>query len=372
MSRYVIVLAGALAGFAVGYGQAAVMAEWGFEQGIGGWQSIDPQAQVTVAAGEAQAAEGAFSLHISYTRPATAADLQQRGPMLGGIVKQIEQPFEGKPTCLEFAVRTNMLTTLVSVANESDGSTYTRPVTVLPGQWQRVALYLDEFSLSDDSQDENSQLDGDQIRGIGFVDAYGIFLMMVEGAQTGPFRVAGLKSGQNELWLDAVKLTDRQLERAFTVEDGSRDIPRFVAILGPDLEVARAEQGVKDKPAWELRYALDDGQVGFVVWALRPGLVAESMGLHVVLGTLSETTLLLQVEEKDGSKYNHVLQLGAGQEVDEVIAWPNFTLDDQSTDENGRLDPGELKSVLLGDATGIFTGKGRKNVLKIGLIEPVK
>ncbi len=367
------ILALVVLGFTCASAAAAVVAQWNFEQGLGTWATLDPSAQLTAAAGTGQAAEGSFALHITYSRPATAQQLGQRGPLIGAFGTELTEPLTDQAQCLEFSIRTKSLTVLAVSLDENDGSNYIRPILVLPGKWHHVKLYLSEFNLSDDSQDENGRLDPEQIQRLGFIDAYGFFLMMSSQMQAQPFRIPKMPGGDNAIWLDAVKFTDEQPPAATVIEDAGGTAPRFVAVLGPELEITKTDRGPKGKPAWVLKYKLRDRELGLMLWPLKPGILKESAGLHMVLAASNQTALLVQVKERSGAKYNYLLQLDPGADVDQLLAWPDFTLDEETTDPNGKLDVDEITELTVVDGTTLLTGaQGHENQLSIALIEPGK
>jgi hypothetical protein len=348
---------------------ASVIAEWGFEQGLAEWKTLDAAAQLSLAAGAGQAAEGNFALHLQFPRPTTREQVQQRG--LPGVVGvQLPTPFTTPPTCLEFSAKAKLLTPLLVIVNEADGSSYQAAVTLRPGQWEKVKLYLTDFRLGDDSTDENGRLDANQINSFGVADAGGLVVMLAEATANLPFRVPLPEAGDNELWLDGVRFTDEVPADGRAIEDAGDGAPRFLAILPSGARLTRQEQGLQGKPSWEIAYQLGERQVGLLGWPVALGMLADSIGLRALLRAEAGGTYIVQVKERDGSKYNYLLQLQPQRVSENTLLWANFAPDENSQDENGRLDPGQIQELLLIDLTAVLGGGGQANKLHIGRLEP--
>lgn len=346
---------------------------WDFEQGQGPWQTMDLGGQLGLAVGQGQAAQGSASLHLKFARVKSLAEVPQRG-MPGSIMWPLPTPPTPPPSCLEFAVRAKLRTPLIVALNEQDGSSYNRPITVEPGEWRRVKLFWRDFALQDDSTDENGQLDGDQIGAVAFVDASFFLAALSEMAAPAGINLPKIDVSENELWLDDIRLTD---EAAGTLgdllTDASGGSPLFIPILRPDASLERLADGLAGKPCWKVTYAVGEREVaGF--WCGAPGReLAGTAGLHITVKPLVRTLLVVQAKERDGSEYNVVLDIPDGQTEDRHIPWPEFKLGDNSTDENGRLDPEQLKEFGLLDVTTVFGGAGpRQNELLLGALEVMR
>lgn len=350
---------------------AKVVKTWNFEDGLSGWETMDQQGNVSLAAGTGEVAEGSLALHLSFKRVATKAEMQQRG-MPGSIVAQVQLPPEPTPTCLEFAVRVKLLTPLVVSLSEDDGSRYQQVVTVMPGKWHRAKMYFSQFQLADDSSDENGRLDGSQINALAFIDASLFSVILGEEMKAAPIRIATMAGGENEIWLDAIRLTDEPAPSENVVEDASSALPRFLTLLGPKAQLSREDAGLDGKPCWVLRYDMAAREVGGMMWGLPPGALTGTAGLRLVMQADRPLAYVLQVKEADGSEYNVLLQLEAGKKLDQQFPWPDFTLGDDSTDENGRLDVDQIAAVMLADATGLLEGAAHQAEVRLGLIEPVR
>ena len=95
--------------------------------------------------------------------------------------------------------------------------------------------------------------------------------------------------------------------------------------------------------------------------------LSKAKGLDLWVKTSADGTYLVNLEEKDGSRYDHVLTLGAGDGWKRLtLPWTEFRLADDSRDENDKLDAGELKQILIADATSLLGGApGDDAVLRV-------
>ncbi|OIO94996.1 MAG: hypothetical protein AUJ96_27770 [Armatimonadetes bacterium CG2_30_66_41] len=66
-----------------------------------------------------------------------------------------------------------------------------------------------------------------------------------------------------------------------------------------------------------------------------------------------DAKLMLQVEERDGSGYNHQLDVGGGGKWQRhELAFVDCALADDKVDENGKLDMDQVRQLLLIDMSG--------------------
>lgn len=346
---------------------------WDFEQGQGPWQTADLGGELGLAVGQAQAAQGSASLHLKFARVKSMAEVQQRG-MPGAIMAPLPAPPTPAPTCFEFAVKAKLRTPLIVSLGEQDGSQYIRAVSVEPGDWRRVKLFLTDFVLEDNSTDENGRLDGDQIGAVAFVDASFFLVALSEMVAPAGITLPRIDTSENELWLDELKLTDEEaVPSKDMLTDAGGSVPLFIPLVRPDASIERLADGLGGKPCWQVKYSVGEKEVaGF--WCGTPqGAFAGSAGIHITLKPLLRTMLVLQVKERDGSEYNVVLDIPDGQTEDRHIPWPEFRLGDDSTDENGRLDVEQIKEIGLLDLTAVFGGAGgRQNELLLGPVEVMR
>ena len=70
---------------------------------------------------------------------------------------------------------------------------------------------------------------------------------------------------------------------------------------------------------------------------------------------MKATKLLIQLEEKDGGKYNVMVDVPADKErADIAQAFADFKPADDSKDDNATLDLNQIKSVMVLDLSGMI------------------
>jgi hypothetical protein len=83
--------------------------------------------------------------------------------------------------------------------------------------------------------------------------------------------------------------------------------------------------------------------------------IGSALRLRVSLRSEAKTTLLIGLKEEDGSQYNALLPVEAGQELKAVdLPLAEFKLGDDSADEDGKLSPAEVSEFGISDASGIM------------------
>ncbi len=353
---------------------ASTIVGWGFEQGMGKWASPDPLTKITLAVGPDEANSGSAALYVKYPRLEKAGELQQR-QMPGAVIVQLPAPPAPAPTCLEFSVRTKMLTPLMVLLSPPGSEGYTRTVMVLPGAYRHIKLFLNEFLPDDKMPLPPRPLEGGEIQGIGFIDA-SFFLVMVaaQAAQAGPIRIPTPKSGDNEIWLDDIKLTDEPPPaKSPPIIDATTEVAKFVTVMNVDSTLSREPTGLNGKPCWVMSYRLGEKEVALFFGGAPVGALVGTAGLHAVLSATAPTTLLLQVKERNGAEYNAMVALQPGEVLDRVVPWSEFKLGDNQQDPNGRLDLDNVKEVSLIDISELLPGaQPQANELRLGVLEAAR
>ncbi|MCD6351057.1 MAG: hypothetical protein J7M26_02960 [Armatimonadetes bacterium] len=350
---------------------AQTLKSWDFEQGMEGWQTPDNQANLTLALGTG-AADGTGALVLSYDRADTAVEMQQRG-IPGAVVVTLPTPLTADASCLSFSVKTTVLTPLVVGFDEEDGSRYEALVLVPPGKWRKAKIFFSRLRQSEDSQDENGKLDPDQIAHVSFVDGSVFWVVLTSQMVHLPITFPKVSLGKNELYLDSVSITDEKPPTGpWALEDASREVLHCMALLGADATVEHEDAGLQGKPDWHIVQPMREKDLSVLFWPTPAGYFNNTLGVHVVLQSKEGITMILQVKEADGSEYNAILPLQGTEVLDEQFLWADFTLGDDSTDENGKLDPEQITQVMIGDATGFIAPAAHTLDLRLGLVDAIR
>jgi hypothetical protein len=327
------------------------VAEWTFDDGPGGWTSLDPSARVSVTTdGNVVRETGNPCLELAYT-PRSGALTGAVVPMAGGVA--------GART-LRFHIRASDAAWGVAVLAEGDGSTYLSCFTLLPNAWQEIALRFSEFQLMDNTQDENGRLDPEQVAGAGVGD---IIAMLDAVATTLPFLVAP-QLGPRMLWIDDVRLEAQEVPPRWTetVADGLRSLRldsfesaplQWLVLAGSGVEVTYDQERAADgELSLRLACALPEGKTFALLTTPGDAPLGGLRRLRMAVGSMMPVALLVELKERDDSKYHAVVHVEGGGQLQGVeVPRTDFSLADDSTDENGHLDLEELKEILIADVS---------------------
>jgi len=331
------------------------IASWTFDADTEGWQLFDPTGDLTTTDDPKIAREnGGGALQYGYT----AKEAQ-----ITAVLVPTEAGLAGAKS-LHYWIRTSEYAMVMNMIIERDESRYVAQFTSIPGRWQEVWLDLSEFRLEGDSTDENGQLDADQIATVGFADATGF---LAGAAKTVTFLVAP-DLGPRQLWLDDFSVTTKSIQPrwqeitvagrpAVRVESFERAPLEWFVLAGKGVEAEYDAQFKADGDfSLRLQYDLPAGKVFGAMTPLSgvPLQGAKSLSLAVMSETA--TTLLIELKESDESKYQTTVPVQAGDKFQIInLSLDQFRLDDNSKDENGRLDPEQIKEMTVADIS-VMTG----------------
>ncbi len=86
-------------------------------------------------------------------------------------------------------------------------------------------------------------------------------------------------------------------------------------------------------------------------------------GVRVRIKTATSAMLVLGLAERDGSNYMHVIQTAGGKWQLFDVRINSFTLSDDSSDENGKLDVDQIATLIVADAAGFSPLKLAKQTI---------
>jgi len=152
----------------------------------------------------------------------------------------------------------------------------------------------------------------------------------------------------------------------FTFEEGTEG---WAAIPPPagaktTLSLTDVPAGIpKGQRALQVHYRIEAKKLAGV---LRNVNGLSGVGVRVRLKTdTAAPVLVLGLVERDGSSYQHVIRTLPGEWKCFEVSYHQFFLSDDSKDENGRLDPGEVGTLVIADAGGFLPGAGGERTLWI-------
>ncbi|MBM3499644.1 MAG: hypothetical protein FJX74_13370 [Armatimonadetes bacterium] len=334
-----------------------LMAPWSFEEGVGPFMSADPAASASTTddANLTRGAEAGAAMEYAFTAAA-------------GKLAGVFAPTEGDLTTLKSVrlwLRTSEPAIMLIALTEADGSNYHAAFMSLPDRWQEIALDLGEFTLGDDSTDENGRLDPGQVGGAGIVDATGFLAQMA--LQVPMLQAPEL--GARVLWLDDVELSAEGVpprweetqvggKRAVRLDSFEASPLQWIALAGKGLEVDY-DPDLKAHGDFSLRLQYDlppDKVIGIMTAPAGPNLEGLSC-VRVWLVSEVDATVIISAKERDDSEYTQMIELTAGDELQPYdLDVAGFSLNDDSADENGQLDLTQLKELSIADVS-VLAGK---------------
>jgi hypothetical protein len=371
MYRLIVIAALAAAITSIAGAQAPV-AEWLFDEALDGWGATDPNSQLS-STSDANVVrdEDNGVLELSFT-PAAGT--------IAGVAGQIPSGLAGARS-LHCHLKASDQTIIMVVLVEGDGSSYNAGFTSLPDRWQEVALDFTEFSLGDDSADENGQLDPEEVQGIMIADVVAMLAMLSEQI---PFIIAPDMSPRM-LWVDDLWIGTDGVDPRWTQDevDGLQSVQvdsfetaplQWAALAGKGIEVAYdPERKAEGQLGLRVTYDLPPQKAFAMMTSLR-GMPLDGMEV-LRFSYISDvgTTLLVQVKELDESEYNAMVPLTAADEFDTVeLALADMTLSDDSSDENGQLDMAQAKEIVIADVSAMTPTPVSLNTLWIDDVRFVK
>ncbi|MFQ6099541.1 MAG: hypothetical protein ACE5O2_17545 [Armatimonadota bacterium] len=343
-----------------GSAAAEAVATLDFEEAadLEAWNSTDPEAVLTIARDPANVRDGTGALQFSYFPREDAWFIVQTGQLAVAGARS-----------LSFAVKTSEATPLLVGLGEADGSHYDAFIECPENEWVDVQLSVDDLLLRRGDDDENGRLDLDQVTQLSFMDCSN--MPGEEG------RALGWKRGQQYMWIDRVAFATDEAPSASEARELAKGIEIILGTHTADWINALAVGGAKlrlvrdgDQTALRAEYGAGAQRwAGFVTGigqldlrgldTVRMNIRApENVKVHVLL------------EERDGSKYESVLQID-GKPGWQTVQCPiaDFRLDDTSADENEQLDLGQLRVIIVVvDTFTSMVGGGGTGSIDVGEI----
>jgi len=307
------------------------------EADVQGWAPLVEGTTLSITHEPANVRQGQGALQFDYT-PVEDYYLFQRGGLQVPGAKS-----------LSFSVKATEKTPLLYGLGEGDGSAYDAFLELPANKWVDVQANLADLQLRPGSVDENNQLDADQLATVVFFD-----LCNMPGEDG---RALGWKKGPQKLWLDNVIIGTQEVPSVFRTEDlpnGKRrivvadfesQVVRGLDVGGAVLDLVPADRG----QALKITYRVGPERWSGVVLGLGSLDLRGLEQVKVRLKSAAKAAVNLVLEERgDKSHYERLLDLegnGAWHSYEVPVA--EFTLSETSEDENGQLDPGELRVVIV-------------------------
>jgi hypothetical protein len=327
----------------------------GFENGTGEWRSIGGQAKVGVADDPENVKTGQRALRFDYTVQAGQFE---------ALINPLATATFASLKSIKFWIKTSHSTTFLLALQEQGGGRFATVFSIAKDTWQNVEIDPAELILqdgADDPKDANGQLDLEKTEFIGLIDFDQVLIQMVGGAPNPIAQMIHIPFGPRTLYLDEVTFSSRPLPEskatpdAYDIDLFQRPQAQWASIGGATLERMEAKDA-KDN-ALRVTYPQAPGHITALLKPLRPGALAGKKQLSFQVASMKPTTLLLQLEETGGGKYNAPIEVpGNATPKTITLNFSDFKTSPDSNDNNDRLDLDQVKQLLIVDATSLMGG----------------
>ncbi|MFQ5811285.1 MAG: hypothetical protein ACE5JM_16835 [Armatimonadota bacterium] len=339
-----------------------------FEVDLGGWQVFElrfdgapaqPRATLDITDEPANVKTGIGALRFAYEAEKGAI----RAAVLG-------EPALAGMRSLRFWIKSSAATPVLVQLRERDESEYAIAALLPAGKWQRVAVNLADLWLDENSADENGRLDTDQVATIALADVAPFLAMLADAAP----ELAGLfpvELGLRELVIDDFELSPEtvpQLHPTRQTADGTElTIDSFDSGMVMWLPFGGATAEVVQQAPGEsyLRLHHEAKPFAGLMTPLVLGLPLDGLQrISLRVKCAVDCVLAVSLEERDDSRYSAAMVAKGGEQWQTLsVALQQFKLDDDSKDENARLDLDALKNLTLADVSGMVSLTGPRTLL---------
>ncbi len=330
-----------------------------------GQLGADPNGAVKITRDQGQFKEGTGALAYTY---------RIEPNVFRGVAAEARLP--AGTQSVRLWVRSSTRTILVLTAREEAGKDFQLQFMVPANEWTPLSANLDEFTTEGGG---TAKLQADQVRYLGVYDLATMLASSPELAKLIP----DLQT-QRTVWLDDLRfeaarqpqgggLTQAGGKPAYLVDSFEtglvRWLPARVNINGPTftlfpdnvtLRVAPEAAGpgmarTATEPGGKgLRFTYNRaaGELYALVRTLEGVDLSKATKLNLSMNLSRKSFFLIQVKEKDDSEYRYVVMPDNSTGWQNLsLAWSDFSLGDDSKDENNRLDPDQIKEMSLVDAS---------------------
>jgi hypothetical protein len=320
-----------------------------------GWVATGPGASVHIVNGAGQAHSGAAALALTYeVKPRQlAAAVMAATPALARMQR------------LHFWLKTDHACPVGVLLSEKKpgGGNYIAWVWA-QAAWQAVDLTTSDFILSDgpnDPKDSDGQLDLDQLQGVGVFDLSGFFPALAAPPAD--------RASPRTLWIDDFEALagPPAPSRGMTVDTFAGGDLSWITTANADLKLAPLSNPLGEA-AMQASYDETDEPFPSFVRRLGNFDLSKATRLEFDIASEQEATIGIGLELKrpgaaQGPRFNLPIYPPAKREVFHV----SIKLEDFQG--QGKLDPAQLKTLILTDTSAAGGGAMGRNTIWIGKVE---
>jgi hypothetical protein len=310
--------------------------------------------QVTHEPGQTHSGKSALAFTYEVKRGQTSVAVMPAPPSLARMQH------------LRFWVKTDRDTPVAVLLSETQpGGNYTAWFWSPANAWQQIDLTPADFVLSDgpqDPKDADGKLDLDQLQGVGVLDLASFF-----PAPPGP-------PGPRTMWIDdfeALGGPAPKEDSAMRIDNLDRGFLPWITIGIMDLKLAQADNQADNplhEPALEASYEQRDTPLPVLLRRIANFDLAKAVRLDFDVASDEDATLAVALEAirpgaAQGPRFTLPIYPPGKREVFHV----SVKLDDFQG--QGKLDPAQLKTLIVTDPAGAGDGVGTHNRIWIGKVE---
>lgn len=338
--------------------QGRIIAKEDFEGVSHSWTVLGDMGRVSITSEAANVKSGSGALKFEY--------VIEKG-QVSALIRRLEQAPPPDMQAISFWARSTERSFLAVVLQEQDGGRYTASALLPAGQWQRVEMAISDFGLSqepDDPKDPNNKLDVDRIEAVAITDLTQVLAQAGDSSLMGMF---GIKPGRRALFLDDIEVSTKPLPAA-TPAPNETVIDSFLRPHATWYATGAADCTLFDgKPldakGIRIEYPREQGKIAAIFKMLPKGALTGYTKLVLSAASAEPVTLMVQLEETDGGKYNGFITLEGGQKATQVtLNFAELQRSDDAEDADGKLDVAKVKQIVIADPSFMTGGTGRNTV----------
>lgn len=331
-----------------------------FKEGVEGWIGIGDTAKLSVShdAGIALPSEGALKYDYSVAKGSfNALDLHT----------PLDSWTKGKS--FKFRVRSDSNTLLAIELHEQDGGHYAAIVQVPKDKWQTVELSTSDFILSqnaNDPKDPDGKLDMDRVTDFVVSDV-AQFLVTIDNAALSS--LFDIKQGAHTFYFDSFTISPDSIPGSTTSSGDSVSLdtlvhPQLSWIVLAGMKVSKTSAKPLEGLGLQADYHQTPNKPALLNRALQSWVLTGSKVLTFDIASIQPATIIVQLEQYDGGKYNMTVEIPGGSTLQhKKLLLDGFARGDDSTDKDTKLHLALVKSIAFIDVSGMMTQADKDNTL---------
>jgi hypothetical protein len=339
-----------------------------FESGLSGWMmfkveegkgfGVDADSKISVTNDAQQVKAGKGALFYSY-------ELTPKTMRLLGLQRELN--LTGMKS-VRFYVKCSATTAVLFGIHEKGGADYHASIYCPGNAWQEVVVNLDELTLGGDSKDSNGKLDLDQIESLLVTDVGGFLVNLLPEIK-----------GSRVMWLDDIVFSSKPValtlgatktttgKSVYVIDNFESPLIRWspasielsatpkINIFDAPVTVDADVPSGGGKQSLKFTYTRKAMVLPVLMRDVEKLDLKQATDFNLRLKTSRDGTFVVTLKEKDESSYQQFVQLKSVEDWKELsYALSSFKLDDNSSDENGKLDADQIKEISIADATTLL------------------